>query len=921
MKYRTLSLIVVLLVILCATQYGVKPAKAADNAEDPSAGTSGVTVLDTQSFWHYKPVRGTEVVRLDSGECIIVHPERMKERTGRGKKRTYTWRKEQQAIWDNPVPEGWQNPDFNDVAWPLLRGPFSIGHRGHKGGQGMYRSLHMFCVRGKFQTADPSKAKDLRLSVQYMGGIAVYLNGKEVARQHLPKGALDTFTLAEDYPKEAYVNKEGKLVNNRSAFSGGSKGKPFIYNYKARLRELKDVQIPSSLLRKGTNVLAIEIHRAPLSEIWFNAPLASGGRRGGYVLSSIGWSRVGIWKVQLTTDSGGITPNAGHTGRPKNIQVWNHPIEYDINIYSYGDPNNPLRPIRLYGVRNGRFSGQMVVGSTEPITGLQAECTDLKCGGKTIKASEHVQVRFVRCEQARRGRYIFLGLESTPPAEVKVVKGRSAAQYTGAVQPVWITVNVPEDAEPGRYTGTVTLRAGGLEETAVPVELEVIAWTLPDQKDFKTGIGMYQSPDTVALKYKTEMWSDKHWELIGKSFKLMGEIGCREVFLTGIRRTHIGNEHSIIQYKREGSRFIPDFTIAKKYLSLAAEHLCSPMIVCLYCWEHTGSGHFPSGLTEEKRKKFEREILISVKKDNGELEKTVGPGWGTPECTEFWKPVCSGIKDLMAKLEIEGELMVGIAGDYVPSEAAVTNLNEASGNAPWIRQTHSSSWSIGSKKAKVGYLVSAWGGARPVDPSFGRCYGWMSPRPKAVTRQFPRTAAFQRLYIEAKTTSSARFPDRKNYGLRGLARMGADFWKVEDLGISREMMGKSKIRSAVHVAGRYPETAWGQLNIVLFMPAVLSAGPEGAIHNVRSEVMRENIQEIEARIFLEKILLDKTKRVELDAEFAEEIQAFLDSRTRIAQACTIQYRSDYSSALGANVTELSRRLYEYASKAEKLLSK
>jgi hypothetical protein len=188
-----------------------------------------------------------------------------------------------------------------------------------------------------------------------------------------------------------------------------------------------------------------------------------------------------------------------------------------------------------------------------------------------------------------------------------------------------------------------------------------------------------------------------------------------------------------------------------------------------------------------------------------------------------------------------------------------------------------------------------------------------------VTREFPRSCAFQRLYIEAKTTSSARFPDRKNYGLRGLARSGADFWPVEGLGISKEMIGKKGIRSAVHVAGRYPETAWGQLNIVLFMPAVLSAGPDGAILNVRSELVRENLQEVEARVFLEKTLLDEARRAKLGTEFAGQVQELLDNRTRVAQASTIQYRSDYSSTLGAELPELSHRLYRAAAAVAKLL--
>ena len=36
---------------------------------------------------------------------------------------------------------------------------------------------------------DPAQVKSLTLSVSYQGGVVVYFNGEEVARQHLPQGA------------------------------------------------------------------------------------------------------------------------------------------------------------------------------------------------------------------------------------------------------------------------------------------------------------------------------------------------------------------------------------------------------------------------------------------------------------------------------------------------------------------------------------------------------------------------------------------------------------------------------------------------------------------------------------------------------------------------------------------------------------
>lgn len=47
----------------------------------------------------------------------------------------------------------------------------------------------MIYARGRFGIADPTKVSDCRFSLDYWGGVVVYVNGKELTRQHLPAGA------------------------------------------------------------------------------------------------------------------------------------------------------------------------------------------------------------------------------------------------------------------------------------------------------------------------------------------------------------------------------------------------------------------------------------------------------------------------------------------------------------------------------------------------------------------------------------------------------------------------------------------------------------------------------------------------------------------------------------------------------------
>ncbi len=65
------------------------------------------------------------------------------------------------------------------------------------------------------------------------------------------------------------------------------------------------------------------------------------------------------------------------------------------------------------------------------------------------------------------------------------------------------------------------------------------------------------------------------------------------------------------------------------------------------------------------------------------------------------------------------------------------------------------------------------------------------------------------------------------------------------------------------------------------MVPYLSPGPDGARSTIRFEAAIGGVQECEARIFIEKALLDPAKRAKLGEETATRIQKLLDERTRV----------------------------------------
>ena len=94
--------------------------------------------------------------------------------------------------------------------------------------------------------------------------------------------------------------------------------------------------------------------------------------------------------------------------------------------------------------------------------------------------------------------------------------------------------------------------------------------------------------------------------------------------------------------------------------------------------------------------------------------------------------------------------------------------------------------------------------------------------------------------------------------------------------------------------------------------AILSPGKNGAISTVRVEMLRENVQEIEARIFIEKILADPAKKARLGDELAKRAQEVLDERKGL---CNRSLR--YREALASGIAEFSEKLYDLTAEVAK----
>ena len=834
---RVVARAILALVCTLAFAEGLRVSEAAEAPSD--ALPPPVVVLDTGGFWRVYHAFAPPVIDLPGGlQPVLLNREWLDSPT-------------------SPPPAGWAGAEFDDGGW--RRGPARIG--------GRTPYMTRLCLRGKFEVLDSARTGALALSLDYHGGAVVYVNGTEVARANLPAGALDEAALADGYPPEAFVTEEGAVIGGRTRRNAETTRRVSL-----RLRSLKHVSIPARLLRKGVNVLGIKIVRAP-----YNAILdeKKGRAQQGRAPQELAWNTCELVRVQLTSPHGaGLLPNAT---RPKGLQVWNSRLLAGDRDTDYGDPTERLRPVRIVAARNGSFSGKVVVGSNEAVCGLRAVPGDLKGGGGAIPAAA-VRIRYgipwgrqdlVQPYSRIRSPYptasaLLGGLVDEPLTEfpVRGPDGDPRSHYVGpdqpepvagAVVPVWITVDVPAETPPGEYTGTVTVRADGAAPVAVPVKVQVAGWTLPDPQDYRTWVELIQSPDTLAVEYGVEMWSEEHFRLIEQSMKFLGEVGSRVLYVPLICETNFGNAESMVRWIDRGEgRYDHDFSAMERYLNVAQANMGTPKIVALNVWDiymvpknqlsETASGQAARAIRhlDSKDALLSSGPLVSVMDPTtGRVKTTEMPPLTDPESKELWAPLLAEVRRRLQKRGLRGTMMLASVTDVRPSRAEVEFFEALAPDVPWVSHSHHGHhgrppYMLYRTAGRIGYQTHVW------NVGFGSAdkplLGWKRAE---LTALYERNSSF-RYFPPARWFHAAEIPIMGDQ--RGPGRIGADWWfAVKD----------ERGRRRGTVASLYPHSSWRNLDL---WTSLLGPGPDGPMATNLFEIFREGLQLCEARIAIEDAL-------------------------------------------------------------------
>ncbi|HVH66610.1 MAG TPA: glycoside hydrolase domain-containing protein [Gemmatimonadales bacterium] len=180
-------------------------------------------------------------------------------------------------------------------------------------------------------------------------------------------------------------------------------------------------------------------------------------------------------------------------------------------------PANAAAAIRLTAARGEIESAQVVVRARGScLDSLRLEPSALVARGGSALAARAVRSDWVGYARLTKNS------DHTPDSELvhrapgdfpdPLLEDSTITVCPDASQPALVRVDVPRDARPGVYEGTLALRAGSTFVRSILLTVEVVSVTLPSVPSLRET--NWFSAQAIATQHHVDAWSEAHWKLL-----------------------------------------------------------------------------------------------------------------------------------------------------------------------------------------------------------------------------------------------------------------------------------------------------------------------------------------------------------------------------------------------------------------------
>lgn len=225
------------------------------------------------------------------------------------------------------------------------------------------------------------------------------------------------------------------------------------------------------------------------------------------------------------------------------------------------------------------FAQAVVSLEEEELKDVRLSVSDLR-NGKSLIGAENIRLQFVSyvvSDLLDTTKYGQCGSreDKSKWGEVLVADvldiNDSMTVPAGRKQPVWMTVSVPSDARPGKYSGKLTVTSSNAKARSLNVELTVADHVLPPARDWAFHLDLWQNPYSVARYENVPLWSEAHFEAMRPVMRMLAEAGQKSVTATIMSRPWNGQTEDafgsmVTKIRRIDGTWLYDYTIFDRWV-------------------------------------------------------------------------------------------------------------------------------------------------------------------------------------------------------------------------------------------------------------------------------------------------------------------------------------------------------------------
>ena len=298
---------------------------------------------------------------------------------------------------------------------------------------------------------------------------------------------------------------------------------------------------------------------------------------------------------------------------------------------------------KLSGWKGERVSAQILLWTSQSVDDVQFSFSSFESSGNKLPATIASArfVRYVMTDEFRNGcghRKPEDFAASLSPDMLDDLKSFDIEAKT--VRPVWVSIEIPNNAQAGKYVSTLTVSAKGISTQNLKIELEVFNRTLPPPSQWTFHLDQWQHPSAVARLDNVAMWSDAHFAALKPVIQLAARAG-QKVITTTLNKdpwnvqTYDPYADMIIWTKNTNGTWQYDYTVFDRWVQFMMDFGVKKMINCYSIIPWNNEVHYKDAQTGK---------FINVKAKPG-----------TEVFEEVWEPF---LKDFVKHLKQKGWLEI-----------------------------------------------------------------------------------------------------------------------------------------------------------------------------------------------------------------------------------------------------------------------